>query len=90
MLYYQKEKLLTELIELCDANHYEYGYQETDNYSAKYIIYFDLPNTNQISYHTNLDVTDSPLYEKEWDGLENSTLDKLEESINLNFPEIAK
>lgn len=90
MLYYQKENLLTDIITICKENQYTYGYQKTDNYSAQYIVYFEIPGTQQISYHTNLDVTGIPLYEKEWDGLENSTLGKLEESIARNFPDIVK
>ena len=35
-------------------------------------------------------INNYPKYEKEWDGLVNSTLNKLEESIQINFPEICK
>ena len=91
MLYYKKENILKELMTLCQDNNIIYGLQETDNYSANAIVYFEFPNTKQISYHMNLcNINNYPKYEKEWDGLVNSTLNKLEESIQINFPEICK
>lgn len=43
-------------------------------------MYFDLPLGNQISFHSTVK-RNIPAYEKEWDGLVNSTLDKLEKEI---------
>ena len=45
-------------------------------------MYYELPNGQQISFHCTLrDTTKIPLYEKEWDRLENSTYQKLEYAI---------
>lgn len=89
--YNKKKVLINELIEICKANNYVYGIQDTDNYSTNYIVYFELPNCEQISFHNNFaleDVCDLPHYDKEWDGKRNSTLPKLEQAITKSFPEI--
>lgn len=65
-----------------DESYYNYGFDE------RYIVYFNLPNCGQISWHTYMKL-DCPLYDEAWDGLQNSTLDKLESAILKAFPDIA-
>lgn len=86
--YYHKEELLKQLITLCLDNGFICGKQHSDNHSASLLTYFELPNCEQISFHSNIDSSFSdkiPTYEKEWDGKVNSTLDKLESCILANF-----
>lgn len=91
MLYYKKSNLIKELVTVCNDNKYEFGVQLKDGHETNAIIYFDLPNTKQVSYHVTLsneEIEQYPKYTKEWDGEENSSFTKIEESIQINFPEI--
>lgn len=89
--YETKKKLINELIDLCEENDVIYGVQETDDYSCKHKIYFELPNCQQISFHNTFDnFYDLPKYKKEWDGQINSTLNKLEEAILFNYGDAIK
>lgn len=87
--YYAKYQLILKLLHLyCDNGKLSYGIQETDNYSANHIVYFELPNGEQISFHTNFEENDLnglPIYEKPWDGKVNSTLPKLEQFVITNW-----
>ncbi|MBR6516916.1 MAG: hypothetical protein IKT40_08790 [Bacilli bacterium] len=81
-IYYHKKMLIYDLIKLCSENNIVFGYHASDVRDTSNIIYFELPNTEQISFHVSLDdTTNIPIYEKEWDGLVCSTLDKLEKVI---------
>ena len=80
-IYKEKERQIAALAELCKEHGWIYGKQESDVRNASHIVYFELPGCEQISFHTNLDVEGFPEYEKDWDGLECSTLPKLEKSI---------
>lgn len=90
--YYEKKgELLDELTELCDELNVTYGISKTDNYSTSHIIYFELPNCQQISFHFNPSKASSyPKYNKPWDGKVNSTMWKLDEAILKNFPNEVK
>lgn len=79
--YEQKANLILDLIDICKNNNFVCGYQESDNYSCNYVLYFELPHTEQISWHS-ITKYDLPLYNKNWDGKINSTLSKLEFSIS--------
>lgn len=79
----QKADLIESLCRLCEINGWEYGKQPSNNGHTTYIIYFELPGCEQISFHTNLSIK-VPNYRKEWDGKRNSTLFKLENAIE-NF-----
>lgn len=84
--YAKKKELINELIELCEEQDYTYGVQNTDNYSTRHIIYFELPNCEQISFHNTFkDISELPKYEKNWDGKVNSTLPKLEQAITITY-----
>ena len=78
--YKEKELLLEELVSLCSENGIKCGYHNSNNFSCDYVVYFELPNCDQISWHSNSSHTLS-YYDSEWDGKVNSTLDKLEAPI---------
>lgn len=79
-MYAKKEDLIDKLIELYKNIQLPFGRSEDKNKRVSFIVYFDLPLGNQISFHSTIK-RDIPLYRKEWDGLVNSTLDKLEKEI---------
>lgn len=86
--YYKKTLLIDELVELYSQTDYHYGIEWKDGYETNCIIYFDLPNAVQISFHTLWD-KETPIkeYSKEWDGLVNSTFKKLIAFVEQNFKE---
>lgn len=83
--YNKKYEYVMEAIKLYKELDLVYGMQRTDNPKTNCIAYFELPTTNeQISFHLNIDedcIDDYPKYEKEWDGIVNSTLPKIEKCI---------
>jgi hypothetical protein len=79
--YERKQALLSELIELCQQEGWEYGRHRNQDFGPRWIVYFHLPHCEQISFHADLDI-EIPDYLKEWDGKTNSTLDKLEAAIS--------
>lgn len=89
-IYSKKGRKILELAGLCKQEGYPYGYQDSPNTVwIAHVVYFDLPNCEQISFHADLDkwyLKDFPKYEGEWDGKINSTLGKLEAGILKTFP----
>jgi predicted Zn-ribbon and HTH transcriptional regulator len=83
-IYHRKEILLEELCQLCQDCGFNFGSQKSDRKGVRGILFFDLP-FGQVSWHTNLNPKKFPAYNKPWDGLENSTLDKLEKFINEKY-----
>jgi len=91
ILYAEKEELLKQLLKKCEEynkineNKICYGWQHANNYSTNMLLYFELPDTEQISFHCNLSKKDigesTPEYKKVWDEKVNSTLFKLEDAI---------
>jgi hypothetical protein len=83
--YKVKGELIDKLIDLFKEQNWTYGIQQANNYSCSHVIYFEIPDCEQLSWHFTLDKdVVYPTYEKEWDGLENSSLIKLEKtSIEL-------
>jgi hypothetical protein len=85
--YDMKRNLITQLIILFEENKWIYGRGKSDVADTTHIIYFDIPETDQISWHC--DLSDSiKEYPGEWDGIKNSTLKKLFESIEKNYSKI--
>lgn len=80
-IYRKKEAMLCELADICQEEGVVYGVQKTNNHMTSYVLYFDLPGAGQISFHTNAISKKWPVYQGEWDGLQNSTLGKLEKAI---------
>lgn len=86
--YNTKSELISELISIYKENTMVYGIKNTNNYSTNNIIFFELNDGTQISWHNDIYDKTVPKYEKEWDGMENSTLPKVFEYIESYFPEI--
>lgn len=89
--YWKKECLINDLVNICHECGYTFGKQPSDVRDTKYIIYFELPDCEQISFHCNLtEVKDIEVrdYEKEWDKKINSTLPKLEKAIITKYYDI--
>ncbi len=83
--YYQKKKeLIHELIKIFEETGWIFGKQRSDNYHTKYIVYFLIPECEQISFHCNLDV-EVPDFPFDRDGKSNSTLSKVERALTLYF-----
>ena len=79
-MYAKKEDLIDKLIEIYNGSQLSFGCSKDKGKRVSFIVYFDLPLGNQISFHSTVK-RNIPVYEKEWDGLVNSTLDKLEKEI---------
>ena len=77
-IYNQKYKLILKLIEIYKENNFVYGKQKSNNISVSHIVYFELSEGEQISWHCDLEEKNIPEYKKEWDGKINSTLEKIE------------
>jgi len=78
-IYESKHKLIGEVVNLFRDNNWIFGIQESNSIPTSHIIYFEIPECEQISWHFNYDqALNWPIYEKEWDGKINSTMDKLE------------
>lgn len=84
---WDKKMYLMYLKEECRKNGYTYGYKESEK-EGRYIVYFELPNCEQISFFVDLtedELKDFPRYEGEWDGVTLSTLPRLEEALKKTF-----
>lgn len=84
-IYDKKNTLLDKFILFCIENNFTVGYQKHKAHETSYIVYFELPDMEQISFHTNLtkDIKSKmKVYPKEWDGKVNSTMGKIEESVS--------
>lgn len=69
-IYFEKHKIITELISLFKENDLKFGKQPSDVRKTRNIIYFEIPNCKQISFHCDLDNNlEVPDYETEWDGI---------------------
>ena len=89
--YNLKESMLHELIALCLANNVCYGIQRSTAPAASQVIYFEQPDCEQISFHTNLyDASKLPAYKGEWDGQNCSTMRKLESAIWTRYKSLLK
>ncbi len=78
--YEAKYGFIIELAKLFQEHGMTFGIEETDNFSATHVIYFDIPGCEQVSWHFSPKKAAKkfPTYPHKWDGLINSTLLKLE------------
>ena len=89
--YQEKSERIAELIKICLDNNIIVGWQKQNNDDFRlplYVVYFELPFCEQISWHS-YDFPKCPIYEKQWDGKEESTLKKLEAAILKQYPLIS-
>lgn len=81
--YDKKGELIRELIKLFKAQGWVFGVQPSRH--SRGVIYFEIPGCEQISFHYDHDGDPLPIYEKEWDKQEGSTLRKLFDFIQKEF-----
>lgn len=80
--YDKKEYYICNLADICMRLSVPFGTQTSDAPAALYVVYYELPNCEQISFHTNAYEADSwPEYQGKWDGKKCSTMEKLENAI---------
>lgn len=87
-IYEQKRVVIDELISLCLENDFVCGYQVSNVRDTDFIIYFELPDMRQISFHSDIPnelFGKMKKYEKEWDGEVNSTIAKIECAIEKRY-----
>jgi hypothetical protein len=77
--YDKKSMILNDIVKLFKENNLTIGYHNADDYSCSYIVFVEYEGI-QMSWHCNKHFGLNK-YEKEWDGLKNSTLAKLERLI---------
>lgn len=77
-IYNVKNILILELVHIFKENKWVYGIQKNKDPFPPHIIYFEIPNCEQISWHFDANKLGLPKYNQEWDKEENSTLRKLE------------
>jgi hypothetical protein len=81
--YAKKTQFIRELIEIFREQGWVYGkHPAPDTFNVKWIVYFEIPGCEQISFHSNV-AADVPVYPKAWDGRPNTTLAKVEAAILL-------
>lgn len=85
--YHEKLNLIEELIFICEHEGFLWGYKDSDIPSMKSIIFFDIYD-KQFSWHTKIEKDNSKPYQKEWDGMENSTLLKIEGLLMEEYSEL--
>lgn len=87
-IYEQKRLVIDELISLCLENDFVCGYQDSNVRDTNFIIYFELPDMRQISFHSDIPnelFGKMKEYEKDWDGEVNSTIAKIECAIEKRY-----
>lgn len=77
-IYKKKAELILELCKVFKEQNWIYGTQNSEIPDTTHVVYFEIPGCEQISWHFSYNRKDLPIYEKEWDGKQNSTIGKLE------------
>lgn len=84
--YNNKYNLIIKLISLFKDNKWVYGKEKCNSIETDYILYFEIPGCEQISWHTNLlNIKEIPDYCGKWDKKVNSTLNKLSDFIKKEY-----
>lgn len=80
--YDKKEECLRQLSDMCKRMSVVFGIQASTAPAARYVVYYELPGCEQVSFHTNEpQAAGWPKYDGAWDGKKCSTLGKLENAI---------
>jgi hypothetical protein len=88
--YDKKQELIRELITMFRHQEWEFGIHAPASRIGRGVIYFEIPGCEQISWHYDHEGAELPIYEKEWDCKQGSTLPKLMAFIEREFVEILK
>ena len=89
--YDEKYNLILELINIFKQEGWIYGKEISNNRDTNYIIYFEIPGCEQISWHCNFfndEEKTIPTYMGTWDGKINSTLYKIANVIKDKYKTI--
>ena len=90
--YNLKNDLILKLIQLFLKNPtWIFGIEKKEGIETNTIIYFEIPDMEQISWHNNFkkeDFKNLPDYGKPWDGKVNSTLNKIAKTIKTKYTEL--
>jgi hypothetical protein len=78
--YLRKSENIEALIEISKSHGWTFGVKPSEVYTT-HIIYFDIPGVGQLSWHYSPQKP-LPAYSGQWDGMEGSTLPKLEAAIS--------
>ncbi len=91
-IYDQKRLIINQLVSLFHENEtWVFGKHKSEIRDTNDIIFFEIPNCEQISFHTDLNNGQMiPKYLKEWDGKVNSTFNKLLDCVIKTYPNINK
>ncbi len=80
--YDKKDACLRQLSAMCQRMSVAFGIQTSTAPAARYVVYYELPGCEQVSFHTNEpEAAGWPKYDGAWDGKKCSTLGKLENAI---------
>ena len=80
--YDKKEECLRQLSDMCKRMSVVFGVHVSTAPAARYVVYYELPGCEQVSFHTNEpEAVNWPHYDGAWDGKKCSTLGKLESAI---------
>lgn len=80
--YLKKGEHIKTLIWISGSQGWAFGVQPCSTFGTTHIIYFDIPGVGQLSWHYSPDAP-LPDYPGEWDGLEGSSLPKLEAAVSI-------
>lgn len=80
-----KDQYIKDLAKVCSRNKWVYGWQKSDAINIPYLVYFELPDCEQISFHSKTNFSYMPKYKGEWDKKEDATLNKIEHAITQHF-----
>jgi len=83
--YRRKQELICELITVFKHQEWTFGVHPRELRFGRGVIYFEIPGCEQISFHYDHEGGDLPIYEKDWDRKEGSTLTKLFDFIKRQF-----
>ncbi|MCK9416813.1 hypothetical protein M0Q97_09175 [Candidatus Dojkabacteria bacterium] len=89
-IYETKHSLILNLVDVFEEENWTYGVENNNGRDTNGIIYFEIPNTEQISWHFDIKNNKYKKYDKIWDGKTNSTLKKLENKIIIDYNKIIK
>lgn len=82
--YARKSANIEVLIKIGESQGWTFGIRPSDVKHTTHIIYFDIPEVGQLSWHYSPKVS-LPLYPGQWDGNSESMLSKLDVAVSAIF-----
>ena len=89
-IYYAEKYYLKvqKLLDVCSSYQIERGYIEADSYGMDSVVFMNIPEVGQVSYHTRLNSEIKKqlnIYKEEWEGNADGIYNKLETAILKTF-----